>query len=127
MAKTTIQGLPLITNPTRSESTNIETTLSRLKSSRIIIPDYQRDAEQWDTRKESLFIESILNNLTIPAFFFSERDDGVIEVVDGQQRLNTIRKYATDTFKISADEEIIYLTPRVFITQEKSLASCPTP
>ena len=57
-------------------------------------PDYQRDAEQWDLRKESLFIESLLNNLTTPALFFLEdQDTGSIEVIDGQQRLNTIRKY----------------------------------
>ena len=36
----------------------------------LFIPDYQRDSEQWDDRKQSLFIESLLNNLTIPAFFF---------------------------------------------------------
>ena len=36
----------------------------------LFIPDYQRDSEQWDYRKQSLFIESLLNNLTIPAFFF---------------------------------------------------------
>ena len=85
-----IEGLPLVTDKTRAQSENIETVVGRLRNERIVIPDYQRDAEQWDERKESLFIESILNNLTIPAFFFSQRDDQKIEVVDGQQRLTTI-------------------------------------
>ena len=64
-----IEGLPLVTDSTRAQSENVETILNRLKSERVIIPDYQRDAEQWDERKESLFIESVLNNLTVPAFF----------------------------------------------------------
>ena len=126
MAKNSITGLPLISNPTRSESTNIETVLSRINSGRIVIPDYQRDAEQWDVRKESLFIESILNNLTIPGFFFSEKEDGVIEVVDGQQRLNTIRKFANNDFAISDDEEIVYLTPQSIHYSGKLFKDIPT-
>ncbi|MDF5727246.1 MAG: DUF262 domain-containing protein [Rhizonema sp. PD38] len=106
------QGVPIVTSKTRAESTNIETIVSRLRSKRIVIPDYQRDAEQWDSRKESLFIESVLNNLTIPAFFFAERGDGITEVVDGQQRLSTILKYSDNKFCISNDEGIVYLSPQ---------------
>ena len=64
-----IEGLPLVKDSTRAQSENVETVINRLRNERLIIPDYQRDAEQWDERKESLFIESILNNLTVPAFF----------------------------------------------------------
>lgn len=105
-------SVPMVSQKTRAESTNIETIIGRLRNKRLIIPDYQRDAEQWDLRKESLFVESLLNNLTIPAFFFAERDDGLIEVVDGQQRLATTLKYANDEFAISNDEGIVYLSPQ---------------
>lgn len=105
-------SVPMVSQKTRAESTNIETIIGRLKNKRLIIPDYQRDAEQWNLRKESLFIESLLNNLTIPAFFFAEREDGLIEVVDGQQRLATILKYASDGFEISSDEGVVYLSPQ---------------
>lgn len=107
-----IEGLPLVTDSTRAQSENIETILTRLKNERLIIPDYQRDAEQWDERKESLFIESILNNLTVPAFFFAQGKDQKIEVVDGQQRLTTILKYAEDKFALSDDDSMVYLTPQ---------------
>lgn len=105
-------SVPMVSQKTRAESTNIETIIGRLRNKRLIIPDYQRDAEQWDLRKESLFIESLLNNLTIPAFFFAERENGLIEVVDGQQRLATTLKYANDEFAISNDEGIVYLSPQ---------------
>jgi Protein of unknown function DUF262 len=105
-------SVPMVSQKTRAESTNIETIIGRLRSKRLIIPDYQRDAEQWDLRKESLFIESLLNNLTIPAFFFAESDNGSIEVVDGQQRLATTLKYANDGFAISNDDGVVYLSPQ---------------
>jgi Protein of unknown function DUF262 len=108
----TIQGLPLVTDKTRAQSENVETVVARLRNERILIPDYQRDAEQWDERKESLFIESILNNLTVPAFFFSQGDDQKIEVVDGQQRLTTVLKYADNKFALSDADSMVYLTPQ---------------
>lgn len=102
---------PLISSPTRSEAMNVETVINRIQSGRIVIPDYQRDAEQWDSRKESLFIESLINNLTIPAFFFSETD-GKFEVVDGQQRITTIQKFMNGHIKIDDDPDIVYLSPQ---------------
>ena len=108
-----LKGLPLVTDATRAQSESVETVLNRLRSGRVLIPDYQRDAEQWDNRKESLFIESILNNLTVPAFFFStDATTQETEVVDGQQRLSTILKYANDEFPISDDDSMVYLTPQ---------------
>jgi hypothetical protein len=101
--------LPLVQDKTRTQSESIQTVVLRLKNGRVYIPDYQRDAEQWDSRKKSLFIESLLNNLTIPAFFFGEDEDGNNEVIDGQQRLNTIWDFADDKFTISNDSSIEYL------------------
>lgn len=125
MTNDDLEKLPLISKKTRTEGSNIETIVSRIKSGRIIIPDYQRDAEQWDSRKESLFIESILNNLTVPGFFFSEIEDGKIEVVDGQQRLNTIFKYAYDEFEISENDEIDYLVPQSILYLGKKISQLP--
>lgn len=105
-------NLPLVTDQTRSGSESIETIYNRLKSGSVVVPDYQRDAEQWDVRKESLFIESIINNLTVPAFFFADSTDGPAEVVDGQQRLNTIEKFRDGGFAISDDEGMVYITPQ---------------
>ena len=113
MATEALEIVPIVREPTRTQSENVETIINRLKSGRIIIPDYQRDAEQWDLRKESLFIESLLNNLTTPALFFLEDQDiGSIEVIDGQQRLNTIRKYVNDEFRLEAADDINYLSPQ---------------
>ena len=117
---------PIVRDPTRTQSENVETVISRLKNGRIVIPDYQRDAEQWDRRKESLFIESLLNNLTIPALFFLEdQDTGTIEVIDGQQRLNTIQKFENDKFSLETANDINYLSPQSVHYSGKKFSELP--
>ena len=64
---------PIVREATRSQSEAVQSIILRYDNDQLIIPDYQRDAEQWDLRKESLFIESLLNNLTTPRVFFVRR------------------------------------------------------
>jgi len=52
----------------------------------LIRPPYQRK-EVINKKKSSLIIESILLGIKIPPFFVLKREDGVREVLDGQQRL----------------------------------------
>jgi hypothetical protein len=125
MPNPTDLAAPLVSSRPRTEGTNVETAIARWRSGRLVIPDYQRDADQWDIRKESLFIESLINNLTIPAFFFAENEDGTIEVVDGQQRLSTIIKYANDEFSISDDDGISYLSPHSVYYRGKKFSELP--
>ena len=126
MQTDSLEIAPIVSDPTRTESSNVETIISRLNNDRIIIPDYQRDAEQWDRRKESLFIESLLNNLTTPAVFFLEDPDTAsIEVIDGQQRLNTILKYSNDEFKLEAGDDINYLSPQSVHYSGKKFSELP--
>ena len=61
---------PLVQDKTKAQNESIKTIVGKLDDNEVYIPDYHRDSEQWDYRKQSLFIESLLNNLTIPAFFF---------------------------------------------------------
>ncbi|MDE5073126.1 MAG: hypothetical protein O4861_13665 [Trichodesmium sp. St16_bin4-tuft] len=61
---------PLVQDTTKAQNESIRTIVGKLDDKEVYIPGYQRDSEQWDDRKQSLFIESLLNNLTIPAFFF---------------------------------------------------------
>ena len=105
-------GIPVVKDTTRTQSESVETIISRMRNKEVFIPDYQRDSDQWNSRKKSLFIESLLNNLTIPAFFFCENDDGNSEVVDGQQRLTSIYEFMEHGFKISDDQTIDFLMPQ---------------
>ena len=120
-----LDALPIVRDRTSAQSENIQTVWDRVQNGRIVIPDYQRDADQWDDGKESLFIESVLNNLTIPAFFFLQQEDGTIEVVDGQQRLKTIQKFRNGELAISDDEDMVYLVPQSVLYKGKKYTQLP--
>ena len=52
-----------------------------------LTPDFQRQANVWDTKRKARLIESILLKIPLPSFYFSEDFDGGYAVVDGLQRL----------------------------------------
>jgi hypothetical protein len=64
-----------------------------------IRPEYQRRLV-WDTHKQSKFIESLLLNIPIPQIFLFETDLSRYEVMDGQQRLNSIIGFYNNEFEL---------------------------
>lgn len=62
-------------------------------------PDFQRNFI-WDRARQSLLIESILLGLPIPSIYLSQYDDGRLTVVDGLQRLTTLKKFLDDELKL---------------------------
>lgn len=97
---------PVVTSQTLAQNEAVENVMSRYRDKELFIPAYQRDADQWDKTKKSLFIESILNRLTVPAFYLAsdESNPEVFEVVDGQQRLTTLNDFYTNRFPLLGDE-----------------------
>jgi hypothetical protein len=57
-----------------------------------LAPDFQR-RRVWKAPQKSRLIESILLQIPLPAFYFSEEADGMMRVVDGLQRLSTIQEF----------------------------------
>ena len=55
-------------------------------------PGYQRRRVWKDNKRKSLLIESLMLRIPIPAFYFYENEDGKYQVIDGQQRLTTIKE-----------------------------------
>lgn len=62
-------------------------------------PDYQRRL-RWDTKKKSRLIESFVMNVPVPPVFLFEDKPGEYEVMDGQQRLNTIAEFLENEFEL---------------------------
>lgn len=63
-------------------------------------PEYQRRL-RWTNGQKSKLIESLLLNIPIPPVFFYESDAARYEVMDGQQRMNTIREFFSGDFRLS--------------------------
>ena len=62
-------------------------------------PEYQRRL-RWNDAEKSKLIESLLLNIPVPPVFFYEADAARYEVMDGQQRLNTIRDFFAGDFAL---------------------------
>jgi hypothetical protein len=58
----------------------------------IIQPEYQR-LFRWSNQQKSRLIESILLELPIPQIFTIENSDGVLELIDGLQRLSSVIQF----------------------------------
>lgn len=67
-------------------------------------PGYQRRRVWKDNKRKSLLIESLMLRIPIPAFYFYENEDGRYQVIDGQQRLTTIREFVNGEFKLTGLE-----------------------
>lgn len=68
--------------------------------------NYQRPVDVWSNQDNQCFIDTILREEPIPMFFFNaktdENGDTVFYIVDGQQRLNCIRKFYDNKIKLSS-------------------------
>lgn len=88
-----------------------ETMVRQLRKGNIDLdPDFQR-REVWNKKQKSRLIESIILNLPIPQIVLAERDDQkhTYIVLDGKQRLLTIRQFCVDSQEPS-DSEFLRLT-----------------
>jgi Protein of unknown function DUF262 len=58
----------------------------------IIAPEYQR-LFRWEDEQKSRLIESILVQLPIPPIFMVENNDGILELIDGLQRISSVIQF----------------------------------
>ena len=66
-------------------------------------PDYQRNYV-WDNKKSSLLIESIILNVPIPVIYVSQEKDDTWSVIDGLQRLYSLKRFFEGKFKLNGLE-----------------------
>lgn len=79
------------------EPKSLDALIKRIQHNEIDMnTDFQRHADLWDNRKMSRLIESILIRFPLPAFYFDASDENNWLIVDGLQRLSTIRKFVLD-------------------------------
>lgn len=78
---------------------DVEGIVRRLEKKTIVLPEYQR-AYVWTMRRASKFIESLLLKLPIPGIFlYREHGSHKQMVIDGQQRLETLRRFYDGKFE----------------------------
>ena len=76
----------------------------------------QREEGQWNRKKKSDLIDSLLRKYPINPTY-GIKSDGVISIIDGVQRLSCVRDFLSNKFSLSKDME-----PVIINGEEKSLA-----
>ena len=93
-----------------SKSLSVDLLIKRLRSAPPEIdlyPDFQRKGGIWNDTKQSRLIESMLIRLPLPAFYFDGTDDNKWLVVDGLQRLTTIKRFVISKELILCNMEFL--------------------
>ncbi len=78
-----------------------------------IAPRFQRNFV-WDKTRQSRLIESVFLGLPLPAIYLSEYDDGRMTIVDGLQRISTIRAFMNDKLRLCNMEYFDYCNGKTF-------------
>jgi hypothetical protein len=72
----------------------LDSIFKRLTQNEInLFTDFQRQSNLWDSVSQSRLIESILIRFPLPAFYFDGTNDSQWLIVDGLQRISTLRNF----------------------------------
>lgn len=76
-------------------------------------PSFQR-RDVWSNKLASRLIESILLNVPIPPCYLSQNEDFELDVIDGQQRIFSIYRFATNQLKLTGLEVMVDINGKRF-------------
>ncbi len=95
--------------------------INRIKHGEIINPAFQRNSDLWNNKQMSRLIESILLKLPLPVFYFDVSNPEKWVIVDGLQRLSTIRRFFVDkTLKLNNLEFLVELNGQSYDDLDRS-------
>jgi len=93
-----------------SKLVTIDILINRMRLFEIdLMPSFQRRSDVWKEEAQSRLIESILIRIPLPAFYLDATDEDRWIVVDGLQRLSTLKRFII--------EKDLSLTGLEFLTQ----------
>jgi len=82
-----------------TKTPSLDTLIKRIQKKTVQLNTesyFQRNPNLWDETKQSRLIESILIQFPLPAFYFDATNENNWLVVDGLQRLSSIRNFVVD-------------------------------
>lgn len=90
----------------KMDKITISSIISRIKNDELEFDSsFQRKAGLWNKKQKSQLIESIFLKIPLPAFYFDASDDDKWQIIDGLQRIGTIKEYVVDkSFALSGME-----------------------
>lgn len=84
----------------------LETVVNRIERGDINLQPFFQRGEVWTTKKKQKLIDSILRGWKIPPIHLVKKEGSIrMDVLDGQQRLASIRDFCENKFSIDANIE----------------------
>ena len=87
----------------------ISLLMDRIRNKEIdLTPGFQRKGGIWSTKAKSQLIESLLIRIPLPAFYMDGGDESKWLVVDGLQRLSTLKSFVLDKTLLLSGLEFLH-------------------
>ncbi|CAA6830420.1 MAG: Unknown protein [uncultured Aureispira sp.] len=105
----------------RETTTSVFEFINKLENKRIEMGASFSRGDIWSLKQKSRFIESILLNFPIPAFYVNEQINGEWVIIDGVQRTKTLVDFWNNKFALSSLELLPTLNAKKFEALESKL------
>lgn len=69
----------------------------------VIQPEYQRNYIYGDGKRDVAVVESLLKGYPLGLLYFVRNTDGMLEVLDGQQRITSFARYVTQSWPFAVE------------------------
>lgn len=81
----------------KNDKITIQSIISRIKNDELEFDSsFQRKVGLWSKKQKSQLIESLFLKIPLPAFYFDASDDDKWQIIDGLQRIGTIKEYVVE-------------------------------
>ena len=84
---------------TESSDYTVETLVNKLNNNSIFIPEFQRKYV-WNDIQASKLIESLIIQCPIPVIYLNQEKDEKYSVIDGNQRVTSLKRFLADDFSL---------------------------
>lgn len=79
---------------------SVSTLVEMMNKGDVKIPEFQR-RYVWSDRQASRLIESLIIQCPLPVIYMNQERDETFSVIDGNQRLNSLKRFLEDEFPLS--------------------------
>ncbi|MGA4045538.1 DUF262 domain-containing protein [Ralstonia nicotianae] len=78
---------------------SVSSIVGMMDKGEVSVPEYQR-RYVWSDRQASRLIESLIIQCPIPVIYLNQERDETLSVIDGNQRLNSLKRFVEDSFSL---------------------------
>jgi hypothetical protein len=79
---------------------SVSTLVAMMNKGEMTIPEFQR-RYVWSDRQASRLVESLIIQCPIPVIYLNQERDETFSVIDGNQRLNSLKRFLEDAFSLA--------------------------